>query len=93
MLLPDIEWCKLVGSVSSNALIQWLFQMVKLIDEKILALCKSEGPFPKPFQLSNITLSDKVKNLPRGDYKVVLRIYDSIDPNVYNLTYYSTISS
>jgi hypothetical protein len=89
LMLPSIEWCKIVDGMQTNDFFGNLFNEVKTIAKDLLRVCSEVGDI----KVENITLSDSkiTAGFPTAHYRVTYKFYDDIDDNIYNLTQYTSV--
>lgn len=65
-----------------------LLGFAKSFEGNVWKFCSAPGEFKTSnISFMNSTFSQK---FPPGDYRATFRIYDDVDENIFNLTYYSS---
>ena len=77
------------GEIITNPFIGSLIKVVKSFNGNIMDSCMLTGNI----QVSNVSLvnSAVISLWPSGDYKIISKLYDDIDDNIYSLIIYCTI--
>lgn len=87
MALPNIEFC--TSGIATSVIIKNVLKVVSAAQFGILQSCTRAGEI-RAYNISYIN-SSVMAMAPSGSFISALRLYDDIDDNVFNVTYYSTI--
>lgn len=85
LFFPKMLWCKVIQGVNLVPFIDKFVEFAAIYSKDLLEACSRTGLF----KVSNLTFADSlfIAQFPSGDYKIVLKIYDDDDSNIYNITY------
>lgn len=77
------------SSASFSPFIKELLEVAVNITGEMIEVCKRSGDF----SVSNVSLSkvSMVAIWPSGDYRISLKLFDDIDDNISNGSYYGTL--
>lgn len=87
MMQPNIEFCS-TGIVQS-IIAKSILKVASIAQVGILQSCNRVGEI-RAYNISYMN-SSAIQLTPSGDYRSVFRLFDDIDDNVFNVSYYSTI--
>lgn len=84
----DIEVCKLFKGLSSNPLFTMLLNVGREIENGLHDICEKTGEI----KIHNISHHNSSGSSfwPAGEFKTVTRIFDDLDDNIVNGTFYGT---
>lgn len=86
---PDIPICKVFSGSVTNPFISIIVRTVREVAGDVIDACFRAGEF----KLWNVTFvnSSTMSVWPTGNYKTTFRFFDTMDANIANLTYETTI--
>lgn len=86
--LPKIELCNIFDAALENPFIAGMLNLIKSFEGNLMDICDKIGDI----KASNISFRNStfISMFPAGNYKTSFKVYDEIDSNIFNLTYYST---
>ncbi|CRL02572.1 CLUMA_CG016132, isoform A [Clunio marinus] len=87
--LKNIEVCKMIKDASSQPFLKDSIDYIRKFNGNLFRTCEIEGEI----FLTNITFGELsvVKYFPAGSYKTFVKVFDSKDANIYNLTLFSKL--
>lgn len=85
--LPNVEGCKILQGMKTIPLLLGIKELLESSDGNIFSACSSTGEIA----MANFTLANSsiVKLWPSGEFKTVVKFYDKIDDNIFNVTFLS----
>lgn len=86
---PNLPVCQIFKDGKTNPLIQAFIDTLRPMAPDIFEICSRTGRIAA----QNVTFANTaaIEMWPSGNYKVAIRFFDSLDDNIANISYTTTI--
>lgn len=86
---PDFAACQSLTDGTDNIAVKVFLDLFKVLVGELLDSCSRSGTFKS----WNVTLQGNtfLETWPAGDYATLIRIFDEIDDNVFNVTFTASL--